>query len=431
MTEPNRPTSRARLSASRNGNVAVIVAVVLPVLAVLSAGATELAFVWTDRGRLQDAADSAALAGASQLAFGSEASVIARAESQVAALTKNIASHATVDPDAVIIRQNGQPAGVQVEILSVRPSFFGDLLPPGGFRSRVTATAMSMSGAPLCVFGVSDAVVNGINVAKGKLQADGCVVHSNYSIDVGGGSQVKAALTQAVGAVSGPAPNIRNGAEKIDDPFKNLNTAPANWLACATSGFKVSSFSARTLVPGVHCGVTVVEEGATMTLQPGTHYFRNSIEVKKTAKIVGNNATMVLGPDFILKLDENDNDPTKVDLSKINVKWDLYGAKTGPMAGFVLVVDRARTKPLKLPAKMVDRLEGVAYFPTTSLEVYGLPSDGGADDSNWTVLVGRELQLTLNASIMLHTDYSLSDVPVPTGVGNKAGSGGGGQRLSD
>ncbi len=418
------------LGARQNGNVAVIVAIVLPVLATVSAGATELAFVWMDRGKLQEAADSAALAAASQLAFGSEASVTERAKSQVVALTKNIADHASVSPAVDVIERDGQPAGVQVDILSVRPSFFGDMLPPGGFRTRVSATAMTMSGAPLCVFGVSHTVANGINVARGKLQAAGCVVHSNHSVDVGGHSQVKAALTQAVGKVAGSAPNIRNGAEPISDPFASVNTSPASWDICATRDFKVLKNAKQTLPIGVHCGKIQLEEGAIMTMAPGIHYFRNELEIKKTAKISGNNAVMVLGKEFVLKLDDSSTDPANVDLSKINVKWDLYGAKTGPLAGFVLIVDRARTGPLKLPAKMVDRLEGVAYFPTTSLEVYGLPSDGGADNSNWTVLVGKELKLTYDASIMLHTDYSASAVPVPSGVGNKAGGSRGATRLA-
>ena len=152
------------------------------------------------------------------------------------------------------------------------------------------------------------------------------------------------------------------------------------------------------------------------------------MEAKKTAKLNGNNAAMVFGPVFTLKMDESDPDPAKVDLSKINLKWDLYGATTGPMAGFVMVVDRNRTTPIRLPAKIVTRLEGVVYSPKAVLEVYGMPGDGGAEDSAWTVLVGRQIKLTLDAVVNLNTDYSGSNVPVPKGVGNKAGPTG--QRLA-
>ncbi len=75
-----------------------------------------------------------------------------------------------------------------------------------------------------------------------------------------------------------------------------------------------------------------------------------------------------------------------------------------------------------LPARMIERPEGVVYAPAATLTLNGAAN--AAEDSAWTVVVGKELRLTNNAHMFINSDYAGSSAPVPSGVGNKVGGGG-------
>jgi len=91
------------------------------------------------------------------------------------------------------------------------------------------------------------------------------------------------------------------------------------------------------------------------------------------------------------------------------------------MAGFVLVMDRLRTKEFKIYAHVIERLEGVVYSPEARLRVEGAAN--AAADSDWTVIVAKELRLKDDANVVINSDYNASSVPVPTGVGNNLSDG--------
>lgn len=414
-----------RFAVAPRGNVAIIVAAVLPLLAVCAAGGCELAFLMADRSKMQDAADAAALSSAGQLAFGSEAAVLARAKTHAEVLTGPIARRATLIITADTLKQDGASVGVRVSIDSTRPSFFGNLLPPGGFKTRVSASAMGMGKANLCVFGTSESVRDSVNVERGAVTATGCVVHSNSDVRVNAGSTVAAATVQAAGAVTGAgAPNSRDGAETIEDPFRTLMTQPPVWGACTGSNnLKMDQEGQQQwLQAGVHCGHIDLDKNAVLKLNPGVHYFRNKLQMKDRSRLEApGGATLVFGPSFDLEVDSS------------NVRWNLYGHKGGTgqagdaFAGFTLVLDRLRSRELKIPAVVAERLEGVVYAPNARLIIDGAAN--AAEDSAWTVLVGKELRLTNNANVVLNTDYASSTVPLPNGVGNKSDLAQGANRL--
>ena len=404
-----------RLWLDRDGNIALILALALPAVAMVSIGAVELFAVYSHKQKLQDVADATALAAANELSYSPAQAVLARAEANALHQAAKVDADWDVTAEAKTEMSGQDVDGVTVEMRGHRLSFFGNLLPPGGFRLRVSATASGMNKVPLCVLGISETVQNGVNLDRGVVQASGCVVHSNYDIRVNSGSTLAATVVQAAGTVTGTVPaGARDGAPPIEDPFAALNTAPTSWTTCVTNNLKLEKGEVEEVEPGVHCGHLDID-GATLTLQPGVHYFRNKLQLKEDTVVQGEHATMVFGKDLELQVDSAD------------VRWDLLGAQSGPMAGFVFVLDRARTKEIRLPAKMIERLEGVVYAPEAVLKVDG--NADAAENSAWTVVVGRELRLTNNANMFINSDYASSDVPVPAGVGEKAAIGMGGNRL--
>jgi Flp pilus assembly protein TadG len=400
------------------GNIALIFALGMPAVIMLSIGAVELFSLHSDKQKLQDVADAVALAAANELTLSSAESVIARAKANALHQAASVAAHSEVTADARTEELEDEIVGVTVEMRMSRLSFFGNLLPPGGFHLKVSATASGMNKVPLCVLGVSPTVKDGVNVDRGVITAGGCVVHSNHDIRVNTGSSLAATVVQAVGMVTGTVPaGARDGAPAIDDPFSALVTAPPDWNTCLAESKKAEGDEILELDAGVHCGHFDIDKDAILRLRPGVHYFRDKLQMKEDSRLEGEFATVVFGKNLELQVDSQD------------VRWDLLGSQTGVMAGFVFVLDRARTKEIVLPAAMIERLEGVVYAPQAVLKVDGAAD--AAEESAWTVVVGRELRLTNNANMFINSDYASSSVPVPAGVGEKAAIGFGGNRLVD
>lgn len=423
-----------RISRDERGNVALIFALAMPAVIMLTIGAIELFALHSDRQKLQDVADLAALAAARELSFSPEQTVLARAKANALRQAASVAAKGEVAADAHAEKDGEKTIGITVSLRSHRMSFFGNLLPPGGFHLQVSATASGMNEAPLCVLGISPTVTNGVNVERGRITANGCVVHSNNNVRVGGSSQLSAAVVQAVGTVTGAASGqSQTGAPSIADPFTALTTGPANWNSCLSETKKADKDGqVLELNPGVHCGHFDIDKTAILRLRPGVHYFRDKLQMKESSRLEGAFATVVFGKDFELQIDsggEEEDDDEDEGGGGGGVKWDLLGAQTGAMAGFALVVDRARTADFVIPARIIERLEGVAYAPTARLTVTGAAN--AASDSAWTVVVGKELRLLGDARMQINSDYASSQVPVPAGVGETAAVGAGGNRLVD
>jgi hypothetical protein len=85
------------------------------------------------------------------------------------------------------------------------------------------------------------------------------------------------------------------------------------------------------------------------------------------------------------------------------------------LAGFVMISARDNTKDLDIWSDNVDELLGVVYAPNAKIQVDGKAEV--AEDSEWTVLVAKSIEVKGSASLKLNTDYTTSLVPVPQGVG--------------
>jgi hypothetical protein len=80
---------------------------------------------------------------------------------------------------------------------------------------------------------------------------------------------------------------------------------------------------------------------------------------------------------------------------------------------------RANTQDFVISADNVESLLGVLYVPNARLIVEG--HSDIARDSAWTVIVAKEVQLRGSPSLFINANYDASNVPVPAGVGPRAG----------
>ncbi len=117
-------------------------------------------------------------------------------------------------------------------------------------------------------------------------------------------------------------------------------------------------------------------------------------------------------------------------------KISLAAPRSGPLAGLLFYEDRgvvaadkagAGTDPdtglpkaqeHRIRSNDAGRLVGTIYLPRNRLLIDG--DRPIAEESAYTVIIAREFALAEGPEVILNADYSLSDVPVPEGVGNKS-----------
>jgi len=382
----------------------VIIAITLPALLMLICAAIDLASLNADHSAMQDAADATALAMAKQLGVATASGITARAADYADAQLGTVLARDDVKVATAIAANN---TSVTVSLAGHRASFFGNLLPPGGWTLNAQATAVTMGELPLCVLSYGAAGPYNLHVAnQSHVTATGCLVQSNGNITVDASAALTSGMAQAVGNAQGPiTPTPQSGAPAISDPFASLNVSiPQN----SCSPFNVTYVTSGVLASGpgnIHCGNIVVQSGVTLQLAPGEHYFAQG-----TLQLQGN-ATLT-GSDVVLIFDRHSHfaftQQSTVDLS---------GRTSGPYAGFVIATTRANTGSFNISSTSAEKIEGAIYIPSATLDVQGV-ANKVAQQSAWTVVVAQSIQTSGSANLVINSNYAASTVPVPGGVGN-------------
>jgi Flp pilus assembly protein TadG len=397
MAEARRPKRWRTAVGDRRGNVALMVALMLPALLMVGLGAIELNQVQADQRATQNVADAAALMGAGQMAV-TPSGAAQRAQAFAQAQLGGIQTYAAVTVSATA----GQASTMTVQIDTQRASFFGSLFPPGGFHTRVMSVAQGEATTPLCVLNISSTLTDQIHLTgNSQLQAGACLVHSNQALTADAGAAIQADTNEAGTVATGPILNApRLLAPSIADPFSALNVNPTSCASPAPTTLTGTS----SLPAGIHTGPVNIAGNATATLMPGDHYFCQGLNVSGNSSVTGTDVDMVF--------DKGSN----LNLSGAGTTLTLGGRQSGPLAGFVIIADRNYNGSFNLQSDFIKGLTGTVYVPTATLTINGSAKAG--DTSPWTVIVAENLQINGGAQLVINSNYSLSSVPVPTGVGN-------------
>ena len=371
-----------------------------PILLVLAAGAAELAEVVKTKHALQWEVDEAALNGARELGTDQSSATAERARVYADKLAAQATARWTIQTTAQADATHGSMTVVQT---ASRPSFFANLLPPGGWHLNVTGTAVANSTIPLCVLGLESGGKKVISLqTTSRVTASNCLVQSNSDISAGGGASMLAGAVRSVGSATGsisPAPIT--DAPPITDPFAALDISVPT--QCTDQGIQVQS-GTQSLNPGVHCGDVHLQGSATLVLNPGEHYFvKGQFNLANNSQVTGSDVVLVFKGNWKLKCQDNSS-------------VSLSGRQSGPFAGFVLVTDRAFSGKLSISTDNARQLHGTIYLPSATLDVTGT-GNKVADQSPWTVVVAKALTGDGSANLVINSNYSGSTVPVPAGVG--------------
>jgi Flp pilus assembly protein TadG len=394
------------------GNVAITFGLLAPVLLMSVGSAVDYSLGSSQKTTLQNAADAGALAGAKELTLGGVNGAYA------ADIAKLVARNNVTQPDvSVSASMTPDKSGIEVNISQRTNSFFSNLLPGGPTDIQVRSVATSASAAQkVCVLGLDEDDNGTIRLdSSAKITANECAVFSNSKNKNGLRSETNALLSaqlicSAGGKVGGPsnyAPTPMTDCPVIKDP---LASRPAPTVgACNYLGWVIKDV-VRTLGPGTFCGGLRIDGNAKVKLLPGIYVIKDGpLIVDSNAQLEGDYVGFYFtGKNAFFRFTSN-------------ARVTLGAPKDGVMAGILFFSDRAsdETTKFEITSNFTRKLLGTIYFPNNRFSIDA--NQPVADQSAYTAIVVRKLELTAAPNLVINSSYDATDVPVPNGIGPATG----------
>jgi hypothetical protein len=408
------------LKRGQRGQLALITALIAMPMSVAVVFAAELTALSGERSKMQAAVDAAALAGARDIGVsgGEERDIKGYTEQFAKELTNQTIPHVKTTFKAEQLADGA----VRIDGVGTRNSFFGNMIPKGGFVIKVRAEGEALSKRPLCVVGTgSSDVKRAIDATEqSRILAPNCLIHSNADIELSDKAVIDAGSIQASGSAEGDgySPEADEGALVLRDPFQSRVIKNKN--SKCSDGIKNGVLQQRLEKKGVHkvpAGIKRWQYTATGTaefrLAPGEHYFCQPLTIEQKGKLTGDNVVLIFENGALTATGD--------------AKVTLTGRQTGNWAGFVFVSDRDNEADTILSSSFVDKLLGIIYLPNGDLFINA--KGDVAEDSLWSVVIARNIALAGSSTLVINDNYEGSGVPVPKGVGNQTRSDEDGTRL--
>ena len=435
-----------RFFTDRRGNIALIAALMTPVLLGVGGIGVDYARLYQLKTRLQDSADASALAAIREATLSNfETGNINEAAVQYA----ESAFFQSGDGDAasgllkVEAKLDKTTSSLKVDLAYEWAPMFAQLFDAQVTPTRASATARIAGAGLTCVLGLMPAQAGLLTPKasvhlenKANLQAEGCGVFSNstdkYALRVDTGSIMAAqticsagGVMKATNASISPAPIT--DCPKVQDPLLNR---PAPFVgACEFNNLVVSS-SAK-LKPGVYCGGLQIRNGAKATLGEGIYVIKDGpLFVSEKASLVAPAAGFFLtGKGSLIDFQPDST-------------IDLSAMQSGDLAGLLFFEDRntpytfnfnvmslslsltpgipfAKALPADLRIHRITsnnarNLLGTLYLPNSIMMIDA--NAKVAQDSAYTAIVTGRLWLREGPILYLNANYTDTKVPVPQGL---------------
>lgn len=415
LKKPRVPRLVSRFGSDERGAIAIMGALLMPVMV----GAMGLAIDYTlavrDRAVLQLVSDTTALAVARELAIArpnaARVQSIGHGIATEELRQRNLSHEATITTAV----QSDQ-ASVKVDVQRPRRAFFAAFT--GGSPGVLGASAVAnLSGRrKICVVALDQSSASAIEMKSNSwLTADNCDVFSNSvsrsGVTSDSGIRVSASLTCSSGGFSG-AGDFRG--EKLSDcpPVRDPleSRAAPSGVGCTANNLKVidkgSAGARHVLRPGTYCGGLFIGGNSVVQLQAGVYVIKDGpLVVDSNADVSGIHVGFYLsGEKAVFQF-----------LS--NAKVWLDAPRDGALAGLLFYEDRgvSLNRLHEIKSNYVSNLTGTIYLPRGRFVVDA--TNDVAEQSAFTVIVVRQMLLTANPKLVVNSDYGITDVPVPKGLG--------------
>lgn len=364
-----------RLRGRRQGNIATLTALMMPIL-IGSAGLASDTIQWTMTKRMmQRAADSGAIAGAYQLSQTAD-NIPAVRSAASADINRNGGFVMTISPviNSPATTGSYRDAASAVEVVlatDLRLPFTG-LIMGGPVRISARGVAEVVGNGDYCVLALENTNTSGIPIGGSATVNLGCGMMSNApstnSIIASGSSYVTASPVAAVGNV--PPGNYAPGTVRqeyalpLRDPYRNLPDPPN--ISSSNNDLRVQPNRSSSFGPGTYRNIDV---SGTASFSSGVYYVTGSVSFGSQASVTSNGAV------FILTATNVASNGGNVATVRINggAGINMTAPTTGTYAGILFYQDRRATSMATniVNGNSTSLLQGALYFPKQELQMNG------------------------------------------------------------
>ncbi|MFT5511041.1 MAG: hypothetical protein ACI89J_004141, partial [Hyphomicrobiaceae bacterium] len=411
----SKPSICQRVWNDRSGAIAIVSAIVLPVLLLLVGGTIDYALVMHKRDRLQMAADAAVLAGAKRLSFSDHKRD--DAVEVTMAVVKNYLSQNTKEAEiegyTAVTSVKTDPLVVKMKLQQSVQTYFLTAFGQPTIDIQIFSAAQVVGQPNICLLTLDGSSAETLKVDReSRTQGNDCAIFSNSvsssGVAVKNGAEVTANNVCSAGGFVldgkvNPAPLY--DCPQFEDP---LASQQAPYVGdCMVKNLIIENED-RTLQPGVYCGGIWIDGSSQVFLEPGLY-------IIKDGELHAHGQSGVKGSDVSIFLDKN----AKLKFDK-DTSIDLEASKSGEMPGLLIFASREQINGTKhkIESKKAQKMVGTLYFPTSTLEIGSFYSEGAAVGSAaaYTAVVAHRVKIKNKSSLVLNSDYALTDVPVPEGI---------------
>ncbi|MBC6982144.1 pilus assembly protein TadG-related protein [Caulobacter sp. 17J80-11] len=387
---------------SEGGNVALLFALTLPLVAGGAGLGIETTYWYFKDLELQAASDAAAYAAAiDKRAGASDAEIAATAKREA------VANGFTIAGGTVVVNTPpssgkfaGSPDAVEVQLRSPVQRFFTKVFSKSKVEARARSVAVFQTAASACVLalhpsasgaakfsGSSSLTLNGCSVMTNSVAADATITQGSNSlkttclISVGGVALSGANLTMT----ECDAPVTQ--APPVADPYRNVPEPSASGPCKPDVG--------ATRTPGIYCsGMSL---SGTVNLQPGVYVVTGgNLKINANTKVMGEGVTIFF----------NGSSSPQINGS---ATIQVSAPTSGPYSGVLFMGDRESTAGRATFNGTADsKMTGAIYFANNAVEYLG-DFEG---ENGCTQVVARTVEWNGNATFNADcTDKGMSALP--------------------
>lgn len=381
----------ARLGRDRSGNVAMVVALLLPVLVLTTGGAIDVVHAETVRSDLRSVLDSATLAAAGD---GNDRRAKVMIGSHLGA-RKNVTSY-TADFNF----PTKQRTVVGQASATVDAHFLGIIGLPSLTVTAEAEAAMG-DGARPCITLLDPTASQALLVNSGaKLMAPSCEIHVHSTASpaaiFNGGTKLDLARICVAGSRviknGGWTGNVETSCKASEDPFAGtLPTPPAG--ACTDFG-GVREGRTASFRPGVYCGGINFNGSVDVDFEPGLYVIRGGNWMVNGGDWTGSGITFYF------------EDSSRIHFNS-GVKAKLSAPEDGPYRN-ILIFEKPGLghSNFLFDDSRGSELDGIMYLPSRNM-TYNSGSDARGD----------RLTMVFNTLILNKTDWKLESADGQRGSG--------------
>jgi hypothetical protein len=346
----------------------------------------DMGYLRYTKRRLQTAADSAAIAGASELNGGNfRAAALNDSKSNGFENGVNGVTVATHHPpvDPPFSTKANSATFVEVQVQQDAPTFFMRIF--GVHHSTVSATAVAqLASSRGCIYALG--LLNGITV-QGNVNAPNCGVLDNAILSLGGGCITASSIgvvLRILGGCTNPPPIV--GIDPTSDPLAYL-IPPAMPPCNFGKTYVVNSAATTTLNPGRYCGGIVVANTNTgdLDFMPGLYILDApglQVPAGNPTNLNGNGVTFYITGGGSAQINGTGN---------VTLTAPTTSPSPGIPAGVLFYQDRGDPAAGSISGNI--NFTGALYFPNATLTL------GGTVNSGYAIVISDVINFKGNVGI--------------------------------